>query len=320
MSERESSATIDEVMSEWLPLIDAELGDTFIPDRPMRAAYIFMESAVTEVQGDDKMDFFTRPWFKPIYQAIVSWYRKHYGEALNRRPNHLIGACALFRAVFELHVPRTISRVETEGETAWLIFPNGLDEGEQASDWIVRPPNLVLLETDDRNAFLQDVGNVGSQLRSIFINLMERTSDDITNELIQMVIPHLSGAASQIVEQPASHLGLACWDAHQAVEKILKVLARQQSGNHHRHTHDLIALRDDVARTGLTLPSDGLLRSIPADKRIVAIRAGEIRITLSEAYSIYRACLEATAICSAARERQYTFENFRLLLRKPVFI
>jgi HEPN domain-containing protein len=319
MSQSEPTSTIDQAINSWLPAIDAELHGVPVPERCMRAAFMFMESIVLEVQGDNKADFFTKPWFKPIYQAILAWYRKHYGEAAKRRPNHLIGACDFLGAVFELLVPRTLSQVETEGEAAWLIFPNGLGESELASNWIARPPNLALLETEDRNVLLRDVEKVGCQLRTIFVNLMERDDDDVTNQLIRMVLPHLFGAASHLVEQPARNLALACWDAQQAVEKVLKALARQQFGNH-RHIHDVNLLRDDVARSGLALPDNALLDSVPNDKRIVAIRAGEARIDLAEAYKIYRACLEATALCTAVAKRKYYFNNFRLLLRKPAFI
>jgi|APThiThiocy_cv2_1041547.scaffolds.fasta_scaffold61075_1 HEPN domain-containing protein len=319
MPHSQAELTIDQVIGSWLPAIDAELHGTPIPDRCMPAAFIFMERIVLEVRGDDKADFFTKPWFKPIYQSIVAWYRKHYGAAFDRRPNDLRGACDFLGAIFELRVPRTLSRVETEDETAWLIFPEGLWESELSSDWIARPPNLALLDVKDRDSLLQDVTIVGCQLRTIFVNLMERNSDEVMHELIRMVLPHLSGAAASLVEQPAHNLGLACWDAHQAVEKILKALSRQQFGNH-RHTHNIKRLRDDVARSGLALPDDALLNCIPNDRRIVAIRSGESRVGCPEAYQIYRSCLEATAICAAAITRKYPFHDFQLLLRKPSFI
>lgn len=319
MSQLEPVQTIEEVIDLWLPAIDGELHGTPIPDRCLPAAFMFMESIVLEVEGDDKADFFSKPWFRPIYQGIVSWYRKHYADAVDRQPDPLIGACKLLGAVFELHVPRTLSEVETEDETAWLIFPEGLGEREFASDWILRPPNLTLLDAEHRNALLQDLEKVGCQLRSIFVNLMERDADEVTRELIRMVLPHLCGAATHLVEHPTRNLGLACWDAHQAVEKMLKALCRQQFGNH-RHTHDVRRLRDDLVLGGPALVEDALLCRIPDDKRIVAIRAGEVRVDLVEAYQVYRACLDATAVCAAGAKRKYRFHNFRLLLRKPAFI
>lgn len=319
MSEIEPAPTLDQVVDSWLPAIDAELRSVAIPERCMRAAQLFMEHVVLEVHGDDKADFFSKSWFKPVYQAILAWYRKHYGEALGRRPSYLVGACEFQGAVFELQIPRTLSKVEKEDETAWLIFPNGLFDGELASEWIVRPPNLALLDAEDRQSLLQEVEVIGSQLRSISIHLMESEEDGITNELIKMTLPHLAIAASHLFEQSARNPSLACWESHQAIEKILKVLARQQHGAH-RFSHDLKVLRDDLAKSGLTLPNDALLSRVPNEKSIVAIRAGETPTSLEQAYQVYRACLEMTDLCARGRKRKYHMHNFRLLIRKPVFI
>lgn len=317
MSQPAEIPTIEKSIESWLPVIDAELHGVPIPERCMRAALVFVESVVVDVQGDDKDKFWTKPWFRPIYQSIASWYRERYGEAVERAPDHLVGACGFLGAVFELHVPKTLIRLETEGETTWLIFPGGLWEDELASSWIVRPPNLALLEAKDRDALLQDVEKLGRQLRSTFLNLVGGDDDDLTNELMRMVEPHLSTAASHLVRQ--RDLGLACWEAHQAVEKVLKVLARQHIGNH-RASHEVRTLCDDLARSGLPLPNNSLLSTIPGRKQIIALRAGETQIESTQAYDIYRACLEAAAICSAAAKRKYHLNNFRVLLRKPPYI
>lgn len=318
-SEVDPQPTLQQVIDSWLPAIDARLRGVRIPDRCLPAAQLFMECAVVEVNGEDKADFFGKSWFKPVYQAILTWYREHYGEALNRPPSHVIGACEFSGTIFELQVPRTLSKVETEGETAWLIFPNELLDGESASDWIVRPPNLALLADDERQSFLKQVEVVGCQLRNIFINLMESDDDRTTNELIKMVPSHLTNAASHLFEHPAHNLSLACWEAHQAVEKVLKVLARQQS-SHHRFSHSLKRLRDDLIETGLALPDDAGLSRMPNENQLIAMRAGEAQTNLEQSYDIYRTCLEMTDVCTKGVKRKFHFHNFRLLLRKPVFI
>lgn len=316
VSETESEITLDQAIASWLPMIDAELHGVPIPDRCMRACFLFMKSAVIEVNGDDKAAFFAKPWFKAVYQTILAWYRKRYGEALKRSPAHIVGACEFLGTIFELQIPRTLSEVETENETAWLIFPNGVWDGESVSSWIVRPPNLHSLDADECQVFLQQVEIVGCQLRNTCVNLMETDDDDITDGLVKMVPSHLAIAASHLIERPAHNLSLACWEAHQAVEKILKALMRQQFGNH-LPSHSLKVLRDRLVKSELSLPDDAILSRVPDGKILLSIRAGEAQTNIEQAYDIYRACLEMTDLCARGIKRKYDFHNFRLLLRKP---
>lgn len=311
---------LEDAVDYWLPIIDGNLKGLAISDRCMPACAEFVQSALLEVSGEaPRDDFLERPWFRPIYQAVMAWYCKRYGAALERRPNPLVGAYEISGVVFELHVPRTLSRVEKEGETAWLIFPNNLQEGEDPLDWIVRAPNLGLLDVADRQLIAQGVETVGCQLRRICVDLMAVDGvDTLGRQLLGTILPHLSAAVAHLMDHRAKGQGLACWDAHQAIEKALKVVARQQLGRH-RHSHDVRLLHDDIVGSGLKVLDDDLVAGIPNHADIVAIRAGEIEVTPYEAYGIYRACLDATSKCTTKIKREYEFHNFSLLFSKPHF-
>lgn len=321
MSEPATFTSLGEAIEYWLPKIDESLHGTPISQRCMSAAFLFVENFLLKVEGDTKDGFHEKPWFKPIYQAIRAWYEKHYGEALAPRREPLNGVCLIRGVAFQLQVPRTLSQVEKEGETAWLIFPTERHASEQVSDWIVKAPNLALFLEDDRKAILENVERIGSQLRRIYVDCaFADAADDVAHEMVAMIIPHLSAGAGHLTAHggPTSP-GLACWESHQAVEKALKVLARQQSGKH-LFDHELRELRAAVASSGLQLPDDALLDRIPNKADIIRLRGGEEPVGIHEAYDVYRACLEATMLCARLIARKYEFSNFSLLLKKPPFV
>lgn len=312
-----------EIVREEMHTIDAILIEAQVPirDRTLKAACIFVECCILEVKGATKENMFLEPWFKTIYQAAQSWYQEKYGSALERAtPDALLGACVILGAPFALKVPRTLTRVQKEGETAWLLFPVDVQEDEDPLSWIVQPPNLQALE--GKQELSDEVAEIGTLLRTINVNLMTvEVADPVCAGLSSNVATHLGVSAEHIVESRRRTLGLACWEAHQAVEKALKLFIRHSGGAPHK-THDLVDLNRQAGRgaTPAQLLTPTVVSRIPGHQRIIEIRTSEGLVEFEEAYQTYMSALQLVSDCVAAIPRKVTMRNARFLLKKPPWL
>lgn len=319
-----SSRDFESELKKWLENIDSQLAKngTPIPTRPFQAAAAFVKLAVVEIEGDTKDDYISKPWFKPIYESVERWYRHRFGAAFESQSKEsMTGACMILDDVFEINVPNTLRKIEKEGETAWLIFPTDVQEGENPSDWLVRPPNLEILQPEDKVKVLREVEAIGSRLRQIYVDLMTaERPDELAIALANKILPQLEQAAVYLIEPHRRNLGLACWEAHQGAEHALKLLCRQKSGKH-RHTHDLKSLHQDIASNDAGFLNSYILDGLPSGKEITKIRGGERgNINVYRAYSMYRTFLDLTASCTSTLERKLRLKNAGFLLRKAPFL
>src|SRR5688500_7891639 len=139
-----SDKTADEMLAEYLPTLDEVLADRHEPlhSRPFEAACIFVREIIVEVSNGTKEKFLEQPWFTAVYKDVRAWYVQKYGSAM-AAPRDPLRAVVLIGGVsFEVLVPKTTSKVEVKDETSWLTFPSGVEDGEEPSAWIVKPPNL----------------------------------------------------------------------------------------------------------------------------------------------------------------------------------
>jgi len=143
-----------------------------------------------------------------------------------------------------------------------------------------------------------------------------KRSDDISQELGNNISVHLMASAAHLTEGHRPAFGIACWEAHQAVEKSLKLLGRQYRGEH-RKTHELMHLICDIQDSVTGIDRD-LLQKMPRQNRIVEMRAGEgATVETEEAYQIYRTSLNVTAQCTSAMQRDIQARNAAFLLKMP---
>lgn len=315
----EVKRTLDDYVDQWMTQLDRDLAqaEVPIPKRVLTNALTFAEYAVTAVSTGEKGSPFAEAWFKPVYKATEQWYRNRYGSAVDApSDNSLIGVVVLFGASFQVTVPRTLTKVEEVGETAWLIFPADVQEGENVQQWVKLAPNLGSLPQAEAESFLANVTRVGGELRSIYVDLMTAKIPDIQSDgLRESILAHLAASSDHILKGRPANLDLACWEAHQAVEKSLKLLCRQQTGKH-RPIHELATIfRDLTDKTGVSLQ---LCKALPRQAEIIAIRSHErTDTTLLKTIGIYNEALKATASYAAAMQRDLSIRNARFLLKAP---
>lgn len=319
MNDESQYASFERAIREWMVPIDARLTESRvqIPDRVMLAAQEFVEYCILEIEGDTKEDYFVRPWFQFIHRTIQRWYKEKYGSALHRPDDVFLGACEILGSLFQLRVPRHLRRDGEPGKTVWIVFPIDLQDEEDPTNWLVNPPNLSALESATRRHALDEVVSVARLLRVIHNDLMTaKKPDDISQELGNNISAHLMASAERLTDSHRPAFGLACWEAHQAVEKALKLLGRQYRGKH-RKAHEIMQLFRDI-QDSVTGIDEFLLQGMPARNRIIEMRAGEgASVETQEAYQIYRISLDVTAQCTSAMQRDIWARNAALLVKMP---
>lgn len=302
--------------------IDEHLGELNvpIPDRVLQASLLFVQHNIQGIEGDSKDNFIGKGWFKAIFQTIRSWYEEKYGPAVNKPKPRLIGACKMVGAIFRLEIPITLTRVETPGETAWLVFPVDLQPEEDPKRWFVVQPNFDSLDPIVRERGLDEAVETGRLLRTIHSELMTANRpDDTATELTGKTLTHIANAAEMLTDTHRPMFRLASWEAHQAVESALKLFSRQLTGGHLRH-HDLQELFDRVKARAPRVDHQ-LFNLIPSGRRIVEIRAGEgANVDAEEGYRTYRAALALTAQISFCMPGLVRMQNAAFLLKKAPFI
>lgn len=325
----DEAGVLEDVLAEWLEVIDGALASSHepIPNRPFEAARMFIEHALVavddeEVVGEKLSDYVELSWFKKLHKAVENWYEDKYGPAMKRPADPLRAAILFSGSPFGLHVPRTLSKVETPGETAWLTFPAEVQEGEDPLSWIQAPPNFARMAKDAKSALSEMVAEIGTCLRTIRLDLDSSTRPDGNSKaLAKKILPHLQSAADHILLHSTTGLGLAAWDSYQAAESVLKLLCRQRSGTH-RHIHDLADLLSDLEPTVQSAIDSGLVNGMPDDKRIVELRAGEgDPIDLQEAQDIYLRSLRIVRQSTQALDKKGVLvHNASFLIKKAPWI
>jgi hypothetical protein len=311
------------VLAEWLERLDKYLIDNQvpIPDRPFNAAWRLVKSGAVKVKGGIEKGFVQTPCFAAILRMTLAWYREKYQEGLSHQDDPLIGVCLHNGAALELRIPKTLQKIEKEGETSWLIFPYDLQREDRPKTWIVRPPNLASLDSKKRTQLLSKVVKIRSRLRAIYLNLMTaERPDSIAEGFANNILEHLATSADHILAPRQESLNLACWEAHQAAEKSLKLISRQNRGKHVR-THELEVLYNEISAGQGVRISRALISKLPTKLEVIEMRANEgPRPTLSKTFQIYFAALGLVKQCTASMPHKYGVRNARVLFKKPAWL
>jgi hypothetical protein len=293
-----------------------------IPDRVLRAPELVVEHAMLKISGDTKDGYWDKPWFKSVYQMTKRCYQQRYGAALEQRPKKTLTAVQIiFGDVFRLEIPQTLSRIEKEGESAWLIFPTDVQKVEDPFKWLVGPPNLDTVDNEHERGILGEITDIGCALRRIYFGCLTSIKpDELAMSLSDKIIPHLEHSATHLLDPWRRSPRLAFWEAQQAAEHALKLLCRQRTGDH-RPTHDLTKLHKSLETVGSGFLDSATLNQLPNEKAVIKIRAGEgDSINLAEAYYFYRTYLSITDTCVSKLERNITAQNWSILFKKPSYL
>jgi len=108
----------------------------------------------------------------------------------------LLGIFNSYAQPLLIKIPQTISRVETEGETAWLSFPDALQDEESLEEMLGKVLQLENLQTSKAEKLRSEATEVVGLSRSICLNLMVRSGlDREANIMAQTIWSHVEKAS-----------------------------------------------------------------------------------------------------------------------------
>lgn len=306
----------------WLLLFDRAFARDDIPldARPLKSAMWLVREGISEFPpGETKNDFFDKEWFAALVVAVSEWYEDRYGSQAfvpDRAPYS--GLAILHGTPVKLGIPKTISKVEIEGETSWLIFPDSIHESESTLSFFQSKPNLQSLTPEERTTLERQIERTVKHTRSSILAL--ESASDLPDKAKQMAAGlwgHVDKGVADILTLRTAIAAVGCWELHLAVEKAFKVFAHQ---NGHKLTgHDLNELSEMVVPFGLTV-SPEVLEKLPHWKTSINYRYGEKEIAISDAFAIYEAALYLLNEITAKLGRIMLINNARLLLKKPKWV
>jgi len=232
-------------MDHWLELFDTELShqELSLSKRPLQALMmLFREGAIQVKAGEERIDepanlseYVEKLWFRVLFDAVEYWYVDRYGaNAMVARGTTALSGAVIIRAVpFAISVPANRTKVETDGETAWMYFEEGIGDGEEAVSWIVNGPDLSKLDQDARALVVADAGRTVEVLRYVeFRRVTFRSDDDHeVQKLIQTTLTYLKQAAERLVSLQVPEIGPAWFDLQMANEAALKAVIRKETGS-----------------------------------------------------------------------------------------
>jgi hypothetical protein len=309
--------SLKDIINEHLPLIDKLLTDQNIPifDRSMRAALIFIDVAVVDSNFKNKEELKSKAFFEGILPLVDEWYWNKYGQLIrNPIENIYSGIIDSYAQPVLIKIPAITSRIEVEGESAWLTFPDCLQPTESLQEMIGAVIDLAKLDNQEKINFEKEASHIISLTRSINLNIMSASRLD--EEIRSMSIgiwSHFEKAVSDILSFQNERASIGCWELHLAIEKTFKVLLKQKSGNK-EFGHDLVSL-SNKAETYFPGIDKSLINELPRDKEAINLRYAEIVKTSYDAVIIYKKALKLVDLLTSNLDRDYRFNNASFLVK-----
>ena len=304
------------LIQEQLPLIDDLLEERRLPihERTLRAAIMFVDICIIEVSTGTKEEFIHSEHFASIVNVVVDWYMDKYGQLVKSKKEMLSGIVRYYNQPVLLNIPATTSKVETEGETAWITFPDHLQQDETHKSMFVSDLKFDNLPEDDLHVLNKEVEEVVALSRRTRISLM--TSSVLNTEAPNMagsIWAHIEKAISDIISGVPANISLACWELHLAVEKSLKVYISQFPGEK-GWGHDLITLCQHAKKLGLVL-DEASLAALHGEKYAIKARYCEIDVDQREIVEEYMKVLKLVCTIASQLKRKYSIYNASFLLK-----
>jgi HEPN domain-containing protein len=310
-----------EAISPWLEIIDSELSldEVSVSSRPVTAGIWLVKNAIKEISGGSKDDYFGSEWFSIFMQIVIHWYREKYGEGLLEANRSKIHCLVIFRGLPLLcEVPAATSKVEVEGETAWLSFPDSLQPDEETLALFPTKPRLESLNEQERLNYWEAVRRVVGLSRSSHLHLMLfECTDEHTKQMAAGIWTHIEKAVADICSLKPSRSSIACWETHLAIEKTFKVFLFQKTGSRY-FGHDLEILMNAAMKCGLSSIPE--LSKLPHHTDAIKLRYGEESISILEAYSVYESALQIVHQIAKGFSRTWNLNNASFLLKKPNWV
>jgi hypothetical protein len=307
----------------WIELADEDLALRHIPipDRAFKAVCLLIEWGAIKFHGaKDDQPLLEQAAFAHVHRLSHEWFKDKYRNAATRIKRTVTGVVLFSGVPFELRVPTQLNQVEEVDKTAWLIFAVDVQPEEDPRTWVVSPPNTATLSSDQLHLVQNQVVKIGTSLRSIELDLMTKErSDLVIDGMAYDIVTSLMDAARHILDPAQTQLRLACWDAHQAAEKILKAISRQLTETHQKG-HELKTLYEKVPALRKVPAVRILVEKLPTAHEIIKLRTNEGKdVGLLDAMKAYRAAILLVRNSARAMPRKIGMRNARILLNKAPF-
>lgn len=249
----EQNKNLSKEMNHWLELFDEDFVETevLLSRRPLEAVMLLLSSGAIELKfGEDSVDV-SKPyehldqiWFQVLYAAVEYWYIERFGFAAvsGQGTAPLEGVVIISGVSFSLVLPANRSKVEIEGEQAWMYFEESMGEGEQVEDWIIDGPNLSKFDATDTDLILSTAIMIANTLRYVeFRRIFTKLDDPEIRTLVATVLTYLTQAAKRISSNRTDERGPCWFDLQMANESALKAVLRLKTGRQ-PNIHDLSEL------------------------------------------------------------------------------
>ncbi len=89
-----------------------------------------------------------KTWLETLYVAVAKWYADRYAAALKTEEDNAVALVLIFHATFRVKVPLALF-APRENNRIWVTLPNEVLPGEEVLKWILNPPNLQTMDTQE---------------------------------------------------------------------------------------------------------------------------------------------------------------------------
>jgi len=311
---------LKEFLEYQLPVFDNILAESQKPlsERPLAAAFYFIDYCVVDIKGDSKDNFLEKEWFKSIYKLIKQWYDDRYGvERKSIKESIALGVLLIYKTPFELNIPLSIAQEWEGDDKRWFCIPISIQEYENVFDWIKRKPNIETMSESDLENLKNIISEIATNNREIHVNLMTASLESAQHKISNTIPAHLDKAVRDILSLDSGRISTSYWEIHLAIEKALKLIILQNKRDHqNKHNLDkLCRIANNIK--GMALDCDELSK-FPSDNEAIQQRYGEgSSFTVQEAVGNYISACAVIARLTKALKRKVIMKNARLLIAIP---
>lgn len=320
MSVKSFENGIKEFLEYQLPIFDDILAESQKPlsERPLAAAFYFVDYCIVEIKGDTKDKFLEKEWFKSIYKLIKEWYDERYGAARNSCKDSIaLGATLIYKTPFELNIPLSISQEWEGDDKRWFCLPISIHENENVLDWIKNKPNLEKMSETDIGNLKKSISDIATNNRAIHVNLMSASLEQALHKISNTIPSHLEKAVRDILSLNGGRISTSYWEIHLAIEKAIKLVILQNKRDH-QNKHNLEKLCKIANNIkGVTLDCS-VISKFPTDNEAIQQRYGEgSSYTIQEAIENYISACAVIASLTKVLKRKFTMNDARFLIAIP---
>jgi len=232
---------VKKILEDQLPIFDDILAESQKPlrERPLAAAFYFVDYCIVDIKGDSKDNFLEKEWFKSIYTLIKQWYADRYGAARTSSKKPIaVGAVLIYKTPFELNIPLSIAQEWEGDDRRWFCLPVSIQEDENVFDWIKNGPNIEKIPETDLEDLKSRICDISKNNRAIHVNLMSASLKQSLHKISNTIPAHLDKASNDILSLESGRISTSYWEIHLAIEKALKLIILQNE-REHQNKHNL---------------------------------------------------------------------------------